>query len=81
MMLRGQEPVGQLPVIGDEEKSLGVPVQSSGGEEILPLPAVHEIQDGFLPFVLAGGDDAGGLVHHVIFEALIEDGISVKGNF
>ena len=63
----GQNAVGQLPVIGDDDKAGGVLVQPPGGEQTLP-PQLwrHQIHHGGAVLIPGGGHHPGGLIHHQV---------------
>ena len=63
----GVETVGKLPVVGEEQKSRGVIIESShGGYLLVPVVSRNEICHGLQPFILHGGEDFVGLIQQQV---------------
>ena len=77
MLFGRQEPVGQVSVIGNEEKALCIQVQPSHRKQVLPFFIRDQIQDRGIFFILRGGDHALGLVEHIILHNSVGDLLTV----
>ena len=62
MFPRGQKPVGQGTVIGNEQKSLRILVQSSDRKKILMGSIPDQIQNRLTIRILRGTDVAGRFI-------------------
>ena len=67
-----QQPMGQVTIVGEQEQSFGVLIESSDGVE--PLVQVDEVHHGRPSFgVAGGGDDALWLVQHQVAHSGVDD--------
>ena len=80
-MLFGREKaVGQLPVIGNQQKALCVYIQSSHRKEVSPLCILNQAHHGLMAAVLCSRHHAGRLVEHKIFIGSVAYLRSVQGH-
>ena len=72
MVPGGEQAVGQLSVVGEQQKSLGVLVQPPDREQA-PVFLRQKVQHGLLPPVFGGSQHTAGLVEHQVAEFCPDD--------
>ncbi len=75
-----QKSVGQRTVIGEQQKSFRILIQTACGKNVRPLIFSQKLYHGFVPVVCSGGNDSLGLVQHVIYIFSINQRASLQAD-
>ena len=81
MTLGWKKIMGQLTIIGQEQKTMRVNIQASYWENFLaPSQVIQQVQNGSVLRILSRWDDSFGLVHHVVDKLFILQHLPIKAN-
>ena len=74
-------PVGEFPVVGEQQQPLGILVQTAHGVDALPH-VLHQLGHALAaPLVVEGGDEPPGLVQRQVdFLLAFAQGLAVQGD-
>ena len=80
MGFRGEQPVGEKPVVRDEQEPLGVLVETPDREEVPAGSPGNQVENCRLIPVLGRRHHAGRLVQHEIFDLVVEHRLPLPGH-